>query len=87
VKLSSITLDNTQDGASSSLDYPHTYAVYGSTDGVAFAATPFVSGSGAAKSTVINFAPETVRAVRIKNTASVSGIWWSIGEFKTTCSL
>ena len=52
-----------------------------------FGATAFANGNGAVNSTVINFGQQTVRAVRIKELGSKAGIWWSIGEFQTVCSL
>ncbi len=85
VKLTSITLNNSGDGSAG--DYPRGYAVYGSTDGVNFGSTPFATGSGAYGNTVINFAQQSVMAIQIKDTGSVNGIWWSIGEFQTTCSM
>ena len=85
VNLSRITLDNSSDGATS--DFPGTYAVYSSQDGVTFSSTPFATGPGTASSTVISFSPESVRAVRIQVTSALSSNWWSIGELGTDCSL
>jgi hypothetical protein len=85
VKLTNITLNNTADNSSN--DYPRAYAVYGSTDGVTFSGTPFGTGTGATNSTVINFAQQIVMAIKIKDTGSVIGTWWSIGELQTTCSM
>jgi hypothetical protein len=83
VKLSQIVLNNT---STSSGDYPGGYAVYGSMDGVNFDATPFVTGTGAANQTIITFAQRSVKAVRIKVTATRSN-YWSIGEFEAACTL
>jgi hypothetical protein len=83
VKLSQITLNNT---ATSGNDYPGAYAVYGSADGVTFDSTPFVTGAGAANSTVITFAQRSVKAVRVKVTTARSN-YWSIGEFEAACTL
>ncbi|HTA18860.1 MAG TPA: discoidin domain-containing protein, partial [Polyangia bacterium] len=86
VNLSTITLDNTQDGSTN--DFPGTYAVYSSADGVTFSATPFTTGPGAAKQTIISFTQESVRAIRIANTAAnANGSWWSVGEIETDCNL
>jgi hypothetical protein len=85
VKLSKITLNNTLTYPD---DYPGAYAVYGSSDGVTFDATPFVTGSGANPSTVITFAQRSVRAVRVNQTGtSRASNWWQIGEFQVICAL
>jgi F5/8 type C domain/Carbohydrate binding module (family 6) len=85
VKLTSITLNNTQTSGS---DYPGSYAVYGSSDGVSFDSSAFKTGSGASNSTVISFSQRTVRAIKIKQTGtSNGGRWWSIGELQTACSM
>jgi hypothetical protein len=83
VKLSQIVLNNT---GTSGNDYPGGYAVFGSADGVTFDSTPFVTGAGAANSTVISFAQRSLKAVRVKVTAARSN-YWSIGEFQATCAL
>ena len=84
VRLTKIVLDNTQTYPD---DYPGAYAVYGSSDGVTFDTTPFVTGNGAEDSTTINFTQRMVRAVRIQQTGtSRQTNWWQIGEFETTCS-
>jgi hypothetical protein len=84
VKLTKITLDDT--GDNSAADFPLMYQVYGSTDGTTFGATPFVTGSGTANSTMITFPEQTVRAVRIRELGTKAE-WWSIGELQTVCSL
>jgi hypothetical protein len=86
VHLTTITLDNSQ---TATYDYPAAYAVYASQDGSTFSSTPFVSGPGADGKTVITFPQETVRAVRVqvKTPNSNSGLYWSIGELETDCSL
>jgi hypothetical protein len=84
IKLRNITLNNTQAYPD---DYPGAYAVYGSSDGVAFDANPFVTGNGTTNSTVINFSERTMRAVKIKQTGtSRNANWWQIGEFQPSCS-
>lgn len=85
VKLTKITLNDTSDNSSN--DYPRGYAVFGSTDGVTFSGTPFATGTGTAGSTVMSFAEQIVMAIKIKDTGSVVGTWWSIGELQTTCSM
>jgi hypothetical protein len=84
VKLTKITLDDT--GDNSAADFPLMYQVYGSTDGTTFGATPFITGSGTANSTMITFPEQTVRAVKIRELGAKAE-WWSIGEFQTVCSL
>ncbi|HVR00640.1 MAG TPA: discoidin domain-containing protein, partial [Polyangia bacterium] len=85
VKLTKITLDDTGDNSAG--DFPAGYQVYASTDGTTFSGTAFAMGSGTMSSTVISFPQQTVRAVKIKEIGSRTGIWWSIGEFQTVCSL
>jgi hypothetical protein len=86
VNLSTITLDNSNDGSAG--DYPGTVAVFTSQDGVNFGATPDATASGANSTTTISFtAQENVRAIRIQNTGPRSGPWWSIGEIETDCNL
>ena len=86
VNLSTITLDNSNDGSAN--DFPGTYAVYTSQDGVTFSTTPVATGSGAANQTIISFTQEAVRAIRIKAMATNgSGGWWSIGNIQTDCNL
>jgi hypothetical protein len=85
VKLTKITLNNTMAYPD---DYPGAYAVYGSSDGTTFDATPFVTGNGTTGSTVITFAQRTVRAVRVNQTGTTrSTNWWQIGELQVACSL
>jgi F5/8 type C domain len=82
VRLDSITLDNSKAFPD---DFPGGYAVLGSTDGTAFTG-PFVSGSGAQTRTVIQFSPQTVRAIRINQTGLARKTnWWQIGEFQIHC--
>ena len=83
VKLSTVTLDNTQ---TSGGDYAGTLALYTSQDGVTFSSTPVDTSPGAAGQTVFSFPQESMRAIRIKVTAARSA-WWSIGEIQTDCSL
>jgi glucosylceramidase len=87
VNLSTITLDNSNDGSAS--DFPGTYAVYTSQDGSTFSATPVATGSGSLNQTIISFTEEAVRAIRIKATSTTSnaGLWWSIGDIQTDCNL
>jgi hypothetical protein len=54
---------------------------------VTFSSTSFATGTGTTGSTVINFPQQIVMAIRIKDTGSVNGTWWSIGELQTTCSM
>jgi hypothetical protein len=83
VHLSTLTMDNR---GGSPNDFPATYAVYSSSDGCTFSSTPFATGSGTPTQTVISFPEETVRAIRIKVTATTSN-YWSILNFQTDCSL
>ena len=86
VNLSTITLDNSNDGSTN--DFPGTYAVYTSQDGVNFSTTAVATGSGSAGKTVISFTQEPLRAIRIQATSTNgSGGWWSIGDIQTDCNL
>jgi hypothetical protein len=83
VKLAQITLNNTQAFPN---DYPGSYAIYASLDGVQFEATPFVAGAGTPNATVINFSQRTVRAIKIAQVgAARSQNWWQIGELQVIC--
>ena len=84
VTLSNITLD---DAGIYRADYPGAYEVRGSPDGVTFDDTPFASGDGAEGATVIDFAPRTLRAVKVSQVgASNATHWWGIGELRTACT-
>jgi hypothetical protein len=85
VKLDRITLDNSQTYPD---DYPGSYAVYASLDGVTFDASPFVTGNGTSNTTVITFDVRTVRAIKITEVGSArSPHWWQIGEVEVDCSM
>jgi hypothetical protein len=85
VQLTSITLNNTETFPG---DYPGAYEIRGSVDGVSFDGAPFVGGAGANGSTVVNFAPRAVRAVRVAQVGTAnSRSWWGIGEFQTACAM
>jgi hypothetical protein len=72
VRLDSITLDNSK---AYPTDFPGGYAVLGSTNGTTFTG-PFVTGSGADPRTVIQFAPQTVRAIKINQTGLARKAFW-----------
>jgi hypothetical protein len=90
VKLSSITLDNSN---GSSTDFPSKFVVFSSQDGTTWGNVPadamVPSASGTSGKTVINFGVEAVRAVRIQvlTPNSNAGLYWSIGSIQTDCSL
>jgi hypothetical protein len=84
VKLTKITLDDTGDNSTG--DFPLMYQVFGSTDGTTFGATAFITGNGAASSTVIAFPERSLRAIKIREIGTKAE-WWSIGELQTVCSL
>ncbi len=61
-------------------DYPRGYQVYVSNDGVNWGS--FVaSGTGSSGTTTITFPAQAARYIRIIQTGSVSGTFWSIDEF------
>jgi fibronectin type 3 domain-containing protein len=67
------------DAGSSSGDYPRGYQVNVSSDGVNWG-SPVATGSGSSSVTTINFTLQMARYIRITQTGSISGIWWSIAE-------
>ncbi|HVZ74589.1 MAG TPA: discoidin domain-containing protein, partial [Polyangia bacterium] len=84
VKLSQVTLDNSQ---TSSSDYPATYKLLGSTDGTNFNITLAASATGGTKATM-TFPVQAIRAIRVQIiTANANSNWWSIGELNTACTL
>src|ERR1700678_1964724 len=61
-------------------DYPRGYHVNVSDDGSNWG-SPVAVGSGTEGVTTIIFTNQTARYIRVTQTGSVSGIWWSIAEF------
>jgi hypothetical protein len=61
-------------------DYPRGYLVNISMDGVHWGA-PVASGAGTSAITTITFAPKAARYIRVTQTGSVGGLFWSIDEF------
>jgi len=68
------------DAASSSSDYPRGYQVNLSNDGTTWG-NPVATGAGSSAVTTITFPTNTARYVRVTQTGSVGGLWWSIHEF------
>jgi endoglucanase Acf2 len=73
------TFDTVNLNAGNANDYPHGYRVLVSNDGVNW--NPVTTGGGAGQSTVINFARQNARYLRIEQTGTSSS-WWSITELK-----
>ena len=72
----------TLDAAGSRGDYPRGYEVYVSFNGSSWG-KPIVSGKGTESLTVINFpGPVQTRFIKIVQTGSVPGLFWSIHELK-----
>ncbi len=61
-------------------DYPRGYQVYVSNDGVNWGGT-IATGVGSSGSTTITFATQAARYIRIIQTGSAPGTFWSINEF------
>jgi Alpha-1,3-glucanase catalytic domain D1/Carbohydrate binding module (family 6)/F5/8 type C domain/Fibronectin type III domain len=61
-------------------DYPRGYQVNFSFDGIHWG-TPIATGTGTYGVTTITFAPRVARFVRITQTGTVNGTFWSIDEF------
>ena len=68
------------DAGSSTSDYPRGYQVNLSSDGVNWGA-PVATGAGSSAVTTITFATNAARYVRVTQTGSVGGLWWSVHEF------
>jgi mono/diheme cytochrome c family protein/glucose/arabinose dehydrogenase len=69
------------DAASSTDDYPRGYKVELSDDGQNWR-PPVAVGRGESALTEIKFAPATAKFIRITQTGSVSGLFWSIHELQ-----
>jgi hypothetical protein len=61
-------------------DYPRGYQVTVSNDGVNWSSA-IASGVGSSSATTITFAMQAARYIRITQTGSTSGTFWSIDEF------
>ena len=61
-------------------DYPRGYQVNVSADGVSWG-SPVATGTGTSSITTITFVPQAARFIRVTQTGSVSGLFWSIHEF------
>ncbi len=68
------------DAGSSSSDYPRGYQVNVSNDGLTWSA-PLATGSGSSAVTIITVPTNSARYIRVTQTGSVGGLWWSIHEF------
>ena len=71
-----IALEN----AASSGDYPAGYAVYVSTDGTNWG-SPIATGVGSSGLTIITFPTQVARYIKVVQTGTTTGNWWSIFEF------
>jgi mono/diheme cytochrome c family protein len=69
------------DSALSPRDYPRGYKVELSSDGQTWGA-PVASGQGTGPLTEITFAPARAKFIRITQTGSVNGLFWSIHELE-----
>jgi hypothetical protein len=67
------------DTTASSGDYPRGYQVLVSSDGAAWSA-PVATGTGTGAIVTINFPYQSARYVRVVQTSSNNGHWWSIHE-------
>ncbi len=67
-------------------DYPRGYQVYVSNDGVNWGSS-IATGAGTPSITSIKFATQSARYIRIIQTGSASGTFWSIDEFNVFGSL
>jgi hypothetical protein len=74
------------DAGSSSSDYPRGYQVNLSNDGVNWG-SPVATGTGSSAVTTISFPTNTARYIRVTQTGSAGGLWWSIHEFNVMRAL
>ena len=72
---SQIVLDN----VSASTNYPRSYQVFVSNDGINWG-TAVASGNGTAGMTTITFPTQTARYIRVELNAA-NAAWWFIAEF------
>lgn len=75
VKISGLVLDS----AAAASDYPRGYTVQISSDGNTWSA-PVAEGKGSGALTEITFAPAMAKFVRVTQTGSASGLYWTIAE-------
>ncbi|QJE98797.1 discoidin domain-containing protein [Luteolibacter luteus] len=71
----------TLDQGSSANDWPRGYEIHVSNDGVNWG-SPIVSGTGAAGLVTIDFPTQSARYIRITQTGTVAGLYWSIHELE-----
>jgi hypothetical protein len=69
----------TLDAGGSSGDYPRSYALYVSQDGVNWG-NAIASGTGTAQLITMNFSYQNARYLKVVDTGSTSSNWWSIAE-------
>ena len=67
-------------------DYPRGYQVYVSNDGVNWGSA-VATGTGTSGVTTINFTPQAARYIRIIQTGSANGTYWSIDEFNVSATV
>ena len=60
-------------------DHPRGYEVYVSSDGEVWSG-PVANGAGQSPTTDVTFIAQTARYIRIVQTGSDPGYWWSIHE-------
>lgn len=60
-------------------DYPVSYQVLVSNDGVTW--KDVASGSGSAQNTIIRFVPQVAQYIRVVQTGTNAANWWSVAEF------
>ncbi|MBF8184168.1 discoidin domain-containing protein [Nonomuraea sp. K274] len=61
-------------------DFPRGFKVDVSTDDSAWTTVFTGAGSGTGTVTTAGFSPVTARYVRVRQTGSAAGVWWSVGE-------
>ncbi|HTJ79865.1 MAG TPA: discoidin domain-containing protein [Rariglobus sp.] len=64
-------------------DWPRGYQIYVSNNGASWG-SPVATGAGASTITAVSFPEQIARYIRVVQTGSTTGTYWSIGEFNVT---
>jgi hypothetical protein len=76
-KFSQIQIDNTNDPN----DYPGSYAVYASSDGLTWGSA-IANGNGSGPVTTVSFPEQNAQYIEIQITSNANANWWSLDEIR-----
>jgi hypothetical protein len=76
-KFSQIQIDNYNDPN----DYPGSYAIYASSDGVNWGSA-VATGNGAGTVTTVSFPEQNAQYIEIQIASNINGNWWSLDELR-----